>query len=301
VRFGIALVRRFGDDDLTGMAAEMAYSFLFALFPLLLLSAAMIGMVGSVLGRTDLLLEAMAAVAPFLPPPVAKLFEAGILELVSERAGAIAALGLLLALWGAASGVGALMKGLDRAYGVARSRSPWRQRAIGAVATLFLTPLCLALLVLSAIAQGLTTWLGALTGTGEQIGPLVAALQLPVTFLVLFLVMTLIYWTLPAVPQRYREVLPGSLAAAVGWSVVTQAFGLYVSDIDEYGATYGIFGAAIAFLLWLYVVGLVTLIGAEVNALLRSSPATVLLLDVAGRGGTQRTDAPEQGPGRDSA
>lgn len=271
VRFGVALVRRFGDDDLTGMAAEMAYSFLFALFPLLLLSVAIIGMVGSVLGRTDLLLEMMARIAPFLPRPVAELFEAGILELVSEQAGAIALLGLLLALWGAASGVGALMKGLDRAYGVSRSRPEWRQRAVGAVASLFLTPLCLALLVLSAVAHALTTWLGALTGTSEQVGLLVALLQVPVTFVVLFLVMTLVYWTLPAVPQRYRDVLPGSLAAATLWSVVTLAFGLYVSDIDEYGATYGIFGAAIAFLLWLYLVGLVTLLGAEVNALLSAS------------------------------
>jgi len=83
--------------------------------------------------------------------------------------------------------------------------------------------------------------------------------------------MTLVYFALPAVRQRYRDVVPGSLVAAIGWSLVTQAFGVYVADVDQYRAAYGIFGAAIAFLLWLYLVALVVLVGAEVNALL--SPA----------------------------
>ncbi|MEK7860671.1 MAG: YihY/virulence factor BrkB family protein, partial [Chloroflexota bacterium] len=262
VRFGVALVREFDGDDLTGMAAEMAYSFLFALFPLLLLSAAIIGMIGGVLGRRDLLVEAMARVAPFLPTPVADLVGSAILDLITERAGAIALFGLLLALWGAASGVGALMKGLNRAYGVARAQVSWRRQGVTAVAALLVTPLGLALLVLSVVGHGLTTWLGAVTGMSELVALLVAALRIPFAFLVLFGAMTLVYWTLPALRQRYRDVLPGSLVAATGWSVITFAFGVYIADIDEYRVTYGIFGAAIAFLLWLYLVGLVILIGA---------------------------------------
>lgn len=249
----------------------MAYSFLFALFPLLLLAAALIGMVGGVLGRADLLLEAISRVTPFLPPPVADIFGAGVLGLATERASALALLGLLLALWGASSGVGALMKGLDRAHGITQARPMWRQRAIAGLATIVLAPLCLALLVLSAVAHGLTSWLGALTGSSEQLALLLRVVQVLVIFLVVFAVMTLVYWALPAVRQRYRDVLPGGLVAAIGWNAVTQGFSLYISDIDEYGAAYGIFGAAIAFLLWLYVVSLVTLVGAEVNVLLSPS------------------------------
>lgn len=268
VRFAAALVTRFGNDDLTGMAAEMAYSFLFALFPLLLLTAAVLGMVGSVLGRADLLLEAMARIAPFLPGPVADLIGTAILELVSERAGAIAVVGFLLALWGAASGVGALMKGLNRAYGVARAQVSWWRQAVTLVAALLVPPLGLALLALSVVGHGLVTWLGAIADMDRLVASAVSALGLPLAFVVFFGAMTLVYWTLPALRQRYRDVLPGSLVAAVGWSVITFAFGVYIADIEEYRVTYGIFGAAIAFLLWLYLVGLVILVGAEVNALL---------------------------------
>ena len=271
VRFGLALVRRAGADDLTGMAAEMAYSFLFALFPLLLLSAAAIGMIGGALRRADLLAEMSARITPFLPAPVAELFDVALLGLITERAGAIAVVGLVLALWGAAGGVGALMKGMDRAYRPGRARPLWRREAVRAVATLLVPPLGLVLLLVSVAGHGLTTWLGALTGTSEQVGMLVAALQIPITLIAFFALMTLVYFALPAVRQRYRDVVPGSLVAAIGWSLVTQAFGVYVADVDQYRAAYGIFGAAIAFLLWLYLVALVVLVGAEVNALL--SPA----------------------------
>lgn len=271
VRFAVALVGKFDADDLTGMAAEMAYSFLFALFPMLLLAAAIIGMVGGVLGQRDLLLEAMARIAPFLPTPVADLVGSAILDLITERAGAIALVGFLLALWGAAGGVGALMKGLNRAYGVARAQVSWWRQVVTVVVALLVTPLGLLLLALSVAGDRLTTWLGALTGTADTVAGAVATLRIPFAFLVLFAAMTLIYWTLPALRQRYRDVLAGSLVAALGWSGITFAFGLYIADIDEYRVTYGIFGAAIAFLLWLYLVGLAILIGAEVNALLSRS------------------------------
>jgi membrane protein len=268
VRFAALLATRFGDDDLTGMAAEMAYSFLFALFPLLLLSAAMIGVLGGVLGRTDLLFEAMARIAPFLPTPVADLVRSAILDLITERAATIALVGSLLALWGAAGGVGALMKGLDRAYGVRPARPSWRRRAATAAAALVVPPLLLLLLALSVVGQGLAIWLGALAAADELALALTAVLGMPLAFLVFFGAMTLVYWTLPSVRQRYRDVLPGALVAAVGWSTVTFAFGVYIADADEYRVTYGIFGAAIAFLLWLYLVALVVLVGAEVNSVL---------------------------------
>lgn len=271
VRFGVALIRAFDQDDLTGMAAEMAYSFLFAIFPLLLLSAAIVGMIGGVLGRRDLLIEATTRITTFLPAPVADLFETAILDLITERAGAIALFGLLLALWGAASGVSALMKGLNRAYRVARTQVSWRRQGVGIVATLFVPPLGLGLLLVSAAGHGLTAWVGAITGMTDLVAVLVGVLRTPFTLVVLFAGLTLVYWALPAVRQRYRDVLPGSLVAAIGWSVLTQAFGVYIADVAQYRVTYGIFGAAIAFLLWLYLVGLVVLIGAEVNALLSPS------------------------------
>lgn len=268
VRFGMALVREIAADDVPGMAAEMAYRFLFALFPVLLLSGAVIGMVAGVLGRQGALADTMAQVTPFLPGAVAEILEGVVLDLITERAGTIALLSLLLAVWGAAGGVGALIKGLNRAYDVTRPRPSWRRQLVAMVATLVLPVAGLLLLTASIVGHSLTTWLGEAAGVSDIVAAIVAALQVPLAFIVFFAGMSLVYWTLPALRQRYREVLPGSLVATVGWTALTQAFGVYVADIEQYRAAYGAFGAAIAFLLWLYLAGLVVLLGAEINALL---------------------------------
>ena len=90
----------------------------------------------------------------------------------------------------------------------------------------------------------------------------------PVLALMLFLGFSLLYHVLPNVQHRYVWSLPGSSVATAGWLLLSQAFGLYVSNFGNYDSTYGSFGAVIAFLLWLYLVGVVVLLGAEVNAML---------------------------------
>lgn len=270
-RFGRALVREVADDDVPGMAAEMAYRFLFAIFPLLLLSAAVLGLVGGPLGREGVLLDMLARASAFLPSAVGPFLERTVADLISERPATYATIGLLATIWGAAGGVGALIKGLNRAYDVERPRPTWRRQLIAIGATLAVPPLGLLLLALSVVGQSLTGWLGSLLGIPETLGRILALSQAVVGGAVFLAGMSLVYRLLPAVRQRSRDVIPGAIVATAGWVVLTQAFGTYVGNVDSYSSTYGAFAAPIAFLLWLYLAGLVVLIGAEINALL--SPA----------------------------
>lgn len=67
--------------------------------------------------------------------------------------------------------------------------------------------------------------------------------------------------------QSWRRVLPGAALATLMWFGATLAFGFYVTRYANYTAIYGSLGAAIALLVWLYIVSIVALIGAEFNAL----------------------------------
>lgn len=270
LRFVVALIKEVSDDDVTGMSAEMAYRFLFAIFPLLMLSAAAVGLVGSLLGRDDLVHALVDQVRPFLPGAVAASTEGIARELVA-RAPTYALLGLIAALWGAAGGVGALIKGLNRAYDVARPRPTWRRQAIAIASTLIVPPVGLVLLLMSVAGQSLMTWLGEILRMPELLAALLAALQALAVAAIFFVGLSLVYRLLPATPQRARDVVPGTLVATAFWLLLTQAFGAYVANLDGYRATYGAFAAAISFLLWLYLVSLVVLVGAEINALLLPS------------------------------
>lgn len=53
--------------------------------------------------------------------------------------------------------------------------------------------------------------------------------------------------------------------------IASLAFDFYISKFGNYGATYGSLGAVMILMLWLYIAGLVLLIGSEINAVLEHS------------------------------
>lgn len=74
------------------------------------------------------------------------------------------------------------------------------------------------------------------------------------------------YYLAPAVKQRWHWITPGSVVAVATWLLASTGLRFYVIRFANYNATYGSIGGVILLLLWLYVTGLVLLIGAEVNA-----------------------------------
>ena len=67
--------------------------------------------------------------------------------------------------------------------------------------------------------------------------------------------------------QPWHRVLPGSVLSTVLWFVSTVLFGVYLRRFANYNTIYGSVATAIALLVWLYLVSLVVLIGAEFNAM----------------------------------
>lgn len=68
----------------------------------------------------------------------------------------------------------------------------------------------------------------------------------------------------------FKGVLPGAIFSTVGVIIVSIVFGFYVSNFGKYSITYGSLGGIIIFLIWLYLLSIIILIGAEINATLYS-------------------------------
>lgn len=256
------------DDDIFGMAAEMAYRFLFAIFPLCLFLVAALGFIGDALGVDDLFVRLMRQAEPVLPEPVTRIMNQYVTGLLTSRSTAFLTVGLIGTIWGAAGGVGTLIKGLNRAYDVTTPRPFWQRQLLALVVTLTLPPIGLTLLLLAIVGRSAASSLGEWLGLGERLAEALAAMRWPVLVVLLFVGFSFLYHLLPNTRHRYVWSLPGSAVATAGWLLLTQSFSLYVSNFGNYDSTYGSFGAAIAFLLWLYLVGAVVLLGAEVNSIL---------------------------------
>jgi membrane protein len=93
-------------------------------------------------------------------------------------------------------------------------------------------------------------------------------LRWPATALVVITIAALLYYLLPDVKQRFRFITPGSLVGTALWLLSTWAFTLYAEHFGSYNATYGSIGSAVILMTWLYITGLVFILGGEINAIL---------------------------------
>src|SRR6185295_8954643 len=129
------------EDNVFGGAAELAYYFLLALFPMLIFLTSLVGFLP---GLQANILSALAKVAP---ADAMKLVEDTLTDVISHRSGGLLSFGVLGTLWAASSGVASLMGTLNVAYEAKESRSFWKVRLIAIALTV-----SLALLIIGGAA-----------------------------------------------------------------------------------------------------------------------------------------------------
>jgi len=259
---GRRVVHEVQEDDCLGRAAQLAYYFLFALFPFFLVLTTLLGYL-PVPNLLDRLLETLAQM---LPGEALQLVQDNVRELVTNRRGGLLSLGLLAALWTSSSALTAIMDGLNRAYDVEEGRPFWKVRLMAILLTVGLSAFIIVSLILLTFGPQIGGWIADKVNLGDAFQMAWNILRWPVIVGLLILAMALIYYLAPDVEQAWQWITPGSVVAVVGWLLASLGFSFYVNNFGSYNATYGSIGAVIVLLTWMYVSGLFILIGGEINA-----------------------------------
>ncbi len=259
------VLRDVSENNLFGRASELAFDFLFALFPLLFFVLTLVGVFTS--HRADLQGDLLAYFADFLPPAAFALLNATVTELAANASNGKLTFGIVLALWFASGGVRSMISALNLAYRVEELRSWIKVRAIALFLTLLISILVLAALVLVLISGRAVDWLGAALGLTPEIVALWKALQWPAAVVFMIFSKALIYYFGPNLKnRRWHWVTLGSAFGVLLWLAASLGLRAYLHFFNTYSATYGSLGAVMILLVWLYVTGLAFLIGGEINA-----------------------------------
>jgi membrane protein len=260
------------EDDVFGRSAQLAYYFLLALFPLLLFSISVIGiLLGSGTGLRHSLFNYLSQV---LPGGAFQLVDSTISEVSTASSGGKVTFGLLAALWAASNGMGAITQALNVAYNVKETRPWWKQRLTAMGLTLNLSVLIISALVLVLYGGRLAYYVAGNYGFGEVFNITWKVLQWPIVVAFILLAFALIYYLAPDLhEQKWAWVTPGSVVGVGLWLLVSFGFKLYLHFFDSYSKTYGTLGAVIVLMLWLYLTGAAILVGGEVNSEIENAAA----------------------------
>lgn len=258
------------EDDVWGYAAQLAYYFLFSLFPFFIFLAALLAYIPI----PNLMEQIMALLGQFLPGAVLDMVKDNVLELVTQPRGGLLSLGILLALWTAASAMAAMTDSLNRAYGVKEGRPFWRVRVVAVLLTIGLASLMLSSMVLLIFGSELGSLIAWKIGLGTAFDAAWLVLRWPIIVFLMMFGAALIYFFAPDVEQEWRWITPGAVFAVLAWIVMSLVFAWYVDRFGNYSVTYGSIGAVIILLTWMYFTGFFLLVGGEINAEIEHAAAS---------------------------
>jgi membrane protein len=248
------------EDNVFGRAAELAYYFLLALFPMLIFLTSLVGFLP---GAQENIISSIGKVAPGQVMDIVRQF---MHDVVENRSGGLLSFGILATLWAASNGVSAVMETLNTAYDAKEGRSFIKKRVVAIGLTMTLSVLIVGGTILIMFGDRFAEWIGGALGLGATFTTAWKILDYVIGLGLLFLGIQLIYYLGPNVKQAWRWITPGAIFAVAGLILSSLAFSLYLRYAPDYSATYGSLGAVIILMLWLYIMGLVLLVGGEVNS-----------------------------------
>ncbi|WP_433119927.1 YihY/virulence factor BrkB family protein [Micromonospora sp. CA-246542] len=263
-------VQNFVNDNCSDWAAALTYYGVLALFPSAIVVVALVGLVSSGERTLDTVVDLAKQVGA---GSVVADDDGGVVGVIrsvvvqQSNAKVLLSFGLLGALWSASGFIGAFTRASNAIYGVTEGRPVWRLRPLQ-IGLAAVTLVLLAVVALALIVSGpVTDAVGDLINAGGLARTVWSVAKWPVLALVMMVLLSLLFWIAPNVRQpRFRWLTPGGFVALLSWAVVSFGFGFYVANFATYKTTYGSLGAAIAFLVWLYLSNSALMLGVQINA-----------------------------------
>src|SRR5690348_11319131 len=246
------------------IAKAAAYSSILTLFPAFLVVASVL----EASNETEGFLRQIAAAVGWVLPPGPNSIAISFLQTRQHHATRILFSASMVTLLAATGVMISWMEGFRKAYNMPNMWGFWKERAIAFyLVTLALIPLGFAT-ILVAFGSEVEIWIQA--ETMHLFKPVIIlvwdGVRWAIALATSIAVMSLLYHHGLPKTQSWRRVLPGAVMATIMWFAATMFFGWYVTHYATYTVVYGSLSAAIALLVWLYIVSVIVLLGAEMNA-----------------------------------
>ncbi len=249
------------NNHIMSLAAGLSYYFVLSLFPFLILLASLL----AYLPIPHLFDQILITMSKVVPPDSMRLVYR-VVGTVAHPQGGILTLGIVGTLWASSGGFNSLIEAVNVAYDVPETRPIWKTHLLALGLTFVIGGLLTVALATMIFGPKLGGWIANLVGLGPTFIQVWPYIKWGVSIAFTVLAVELVFWWAPNVKQRFWSTLPGAVIGVVFWIGSSYLLGFYFQQFANYNKTYGILGAAMALMVWLYWSWFAILIGAEVNA-----------------------------------
>jgi membrane protein len=217
--------------------------------------------VASVLGGPQFQERLLQMIGQYITPEAQDMFARAMRNRTGQAAASI--FSLLLLVWSALRVFRTLDSSFSLFYNTTGSKS-----IVGQIRDALIVLGALLVALVGIVGVGLGAAFLSIVPFSWLVGPLLLVIPLTLAFLP-------IYYVFPDTDVTVREVLPGAFVAAVGWAILQVGFHLYANTLGG-SEVYGALGAVLLILTWLYIAGLLLLVGVAVNIVLADRTTAAL-------------------------
>lgn len=261
------LVRRYFDDDLGMRASALAYNLLFSVFPLLIVISNLVGFLHI---NPQSVFNSLKTI---LPSEVIELLT-GYLNYVNNSSNvALMIFAIVFSIWFPFRAISSLMDTIRYAFRKTEHGKPRFLLAKELLCTFLLPFTILVSLVLIVMGRNAILFLTSLIPEAhlhisEAILDSWSRLRFLIAGAMMAVALGFVYKMSLQQKISFRKLLPGAAAAILCWLLASLVFSAYTENFANYSLIYGTLGAMIVTMMWLFLTGLILIMGAELNAIL---------------------------------
>ncbi|MGV1066596.1 YihY/virulence factor BrkB family protein [Clostridium perfringens] len=262
VIFLVMFIKKIGDDDIFALGAQLAYYMVLSFIPFLMFLMTLVGFSRL---NSDAVLNLLSNV---MPTEAFNLIQSTVIEIVDREQTGLLWISIALAIWVSSSGFKAVIKGLNKAYGVKETRSYIKLKLISMIYTILLALIVIATLFLFVFGDVIGDFFIKVLEHPEFIYYIWNMLRYVVVILIMILFFMFLYNATPCVRLGWLEVIPGAVITTLGWISISYIFAYYVNNFSNYSRLYGSLGAVFMFMTWMFITSMILILGGEINAVL---------------------------------
>lgn len=259
------LMFQFSKDNTSGMAAQLAYYFLLAIFPLLIFLLTLVP-----LFQIDQEMI-VTFIEDYAPAEISGMLTGIIDDVMTSSGGGLLSIGLIATLWSASNGMTALMNAFNVAYDIEDNRNFFISKGLSIFFTIILTLSVLLTFVLIVFGGQIGNLMFGVIGLDDQFSTIWNLVRSILPVLLVFVVFLIMYLTAPNIKVKLKSVVPGTIFTTIAFLVASWGFSVYVSGFGNYSATYGSIAGVIILIFWLYITGVIIILGAQINAIIHKN------------------------------
>ena len=254
--------RKIRDDHVAAFSAQAAFFIIISFFPFIMLLL-------SIVKFFPLEEEALRQTFTQIFPDTVDVMISSFIDQIytTTASSTVISVTAITALWSAAKGFLAILKGLNAVYEINETRKYLHLRLISAIYTLIFAVMLIVTMILFVFGNRLYYWIEQKVPKLMDAALLIISLRTILGLVILIIFFLLIYAVVPNRKASIMSELPGAMICAAGWMGFSYAFSYYIDHFSNYEATYGSLTAVVLFMLWMYFCMYLLFLGAECNLL----------------------------------